>query len=72
MVNIWKIGAWPGYPGRRISTSNKKKFIKEALRKNYVAIGWKRCTAENKTEKEIRKKCEECDECSPKIGRAHV
>ncbi len=58
MVNIWKIGAWPGFPGSELSLKNKNRFIKQhALPKNFVAIGYADCKAENKTKEEIRAIC---------------
>jgi len=39
MVNIWKIGAWPGI-WEDVTKENKEKFAKKyALKKNFVAIG---------------------------------
>ncbi len=64
MVNIWKIGAWPGWPCNKGSYyKNKKNFIRVALRNNFVAIGWSDCKAENKTEKQIREECKKCGIC---------
>ncbi|MBN1472575.1 MAG: hypothetical protein JW925_12405 [Syntrophaceae bacterium] len=46
--NIWKIGAWPGFPGNKYSQKNKNLFIKDyALLSNYVAIGWADCSKED-------------------------
>ena len=40
MVNIWKIGAWPGLWDAN-TRKNKEKYIKEyALSRNFVAIGY--------------------------------
>jgi len=40
MVNIWKIGAWPGLWDAN-TQKNKEKYIKEyALSRNFVAIGY--------------------------------
>jgi hypothetical protein len=62
MVNIWKIGAWPGFPGSELSLKNKNKFINEyALPKNFVAIGYDECKAKDKTENEIRETCKKCE-----------
>jgi len=63
MVNVWKIGAWPGFPGIKLSLENKNEFInKYALPKNFVAIGYEDCKAENKTEEEIKEICKnDCD-----------
>lgn len=39
MVNIWKIGSWPGLWDNN-TIKNKERYIKEyALPKNFVAIG---------------------------------
>jgi len=42
MVNIWKIGAWPGLWGwGRNTRKNKERYIKEyALSRDFVAIGY--------------------------------
>lgn len=63
MVNVWKIGAWPKYPGRSRSLKNKNEFInKYALQKNFVAIGYEDCEAEGRTEEEIKDICKnDCD-----------
>lgn len=63
MVNIWKIGAWPGWPGDEWSYKNKKRFLRVALHNNYVAIGWSNCKEENKTEEQIREECNRCEHC---------
>ncbi len=39
MVNIWKIGAWPGILGEK-SSKNKEKYIQYALDLNSVAFGF--------------------------------
>lgn len=61
MANVWKIGAWPGWPGTKYSLKNKNDFVfKHALVKNYVAIGWADCNA-NVDEETFRKNCAKCD-----------
>jgi hypothetical protein len=46
MANVWKIGAWPGWPGTKYSLKNKNDFVfNHALVENYVAIGWADCKA---------------------------
>jgi hypothetical protein len=63
MVNVWKMGAWPGFPGIELSLKNKNEFInKYALPNNFVAIGFKDCKAEGKTEEEIKEICK--NDCS--------
>jgi len=62
MPNVWKIGAWPGWPGTNYSLKNKNEFIqKHALPENYVAIGWADCDA-NVDEESFRKNCVKCKE----------
>lgn len=63
LVNVWKIGAWPGWPGNEWSYKNKKKFIRIALRDKFVAIGWSDCIAGIKNEKQIRDECRKCESC---------
>jgi|GEM_PF-668060 Predicted restriction endonuclease len=55
MANIWKIGAWPGFPGDKNNPKNKKRFIEDfALPNNFVAIGWEKCSIQ---------KCRSIDKC---------
>jgi HNH endonuclease len=60
MANVWKIGAWPGFPGTKYSLKNKNDFIhKHALLENYVAIGWADCDAKV-DEHTFRSNCAKC------------
>lgn len=59
MVNIWKIGAWPGWPGIEKTPRNKQRFIDFALKNNVVAIGFSRCNVE-KCKSRSGKYCKGC------------
>lgn len=62
MPNVWKIGAWPGYPGTKNTLKTKNDFIqKYAFLENYVAIGWADCDA-SVDEEAFRKNCAKCKE----------
>jgi predicted Mrr-cat superfamily restriction endonuclease len=63
MVNIWKIGSWPGlWDSHTLKT--KEKYIKEyALPKNFVALGYGWIPNIKKTSKKVIKKLLENENC---------
>ena len=63
MVRIWKIGAWPGWPGENNTLKNKNKFIDYALKNNFVAIGFFKCNVEK-----CKRRSEECKGCRSSNG----
>jgi len=68
MVNIWKIGAWPGLWYRN-TRKNKERYIKEyALSRDFVAIGYGWIPDIRTLSEEEIKKYLESEECGL-IGR---